>query len=201
MLIKTKRDCLKTIRGCFTLSSAFTTGMSLTQTWNVSSHYVSGSPWLQWMNWLAGWMWDPPSAHTPPHPLLPLRSDWPGLNCWMHPKEGGGPSGPADNECPLSLLESERERTAKRERERLYSLTYCGIMETYFISVSLTLPLSPPSLFTAYTHTITHLWGRPADRLLHRPDIHPHIPPWPSDAQQLQQGKLGMAGVISNHDR
>lgn len=95
--------------------------------------------------------------------ILPHFSDWPDLNCWMHPKEEGSPSGLPDNECPLSILESEshRERTTEAIQ---YSLTQCGVMKRKphpfypFLPMLPTLsPVTFASLFPYYIHIHMHL--------------------------------------------
>lgn len=130
----------------------------------VDLHGYSG-----WTGWQVKYVRSPPTYKLHTHLLLyPHCSDWPGLNCWMHPKEEGSPSGTADNECPLSILESEshRETGRRRERERSYtvlSFTCEAAPLTVFLlfcSISIS-PKSPPpphllSLFLAYPHTFTY---------------------------------------------
>lgn len=184
----------------------------------VDLHGYSG-----WTGWQVKYVRSPPTYKLHTHLLLyPHCSDWPGLNCWMHPKEEGSPSGMADNECPLSILESEshRETGRRRERERSYtvlSFTCEAAPLTVFLlfcSISISPKSPPPSPFSISSlPSHIHIRAEFTDRLLHWPwhlsiyrdfDLQsPRRSPPPPGVQQGNgtQGKSRMAGVTFTHDR
>lgn len=155
-------------------------------------HVVDRHGYSGWTGWQVKCVSSPHNSPSSSNPFLTHCSDWPGLNCWMHPKEEGSPSGPADNECPLSILESEhhRERDRQKERERSYTvlshiLWHYGNAPPPSLSFSfvsaLSLSLSPFSPITSLsisrlpTHIHIHMGLNSLTVCCTGPDIHPYI--------------------------